>query len=148
MKKILTALLLGLLSLNSYAGTIVMAEDLAKDAVDSRNNGKPFVLFLTAKNCPYCERLRKEYFQFSTEDERFILREIEIGVYHKTLGFDGEESTHQKLADRYNLSLTPTVAFVGPDGETLAKPIIGILTMDFYHYYFEKALEESISALK
>jgi len=148
LKNSFIALLLGLFSLPTHAGEIQMAQNLAKDAQDSRDNKKPIVLFLTAEDCPYCEKLREEYFQFSTEDDRFILREVEIGPYHDTLNFEGKTSNHQLLADRYGLSLTPTVAFVGPDGEPLAKPIVGILTMDFYHYYFEKALQESISALE
>ena len=127
---------------------IELAEDLEKDASISLQQDKPIVFFVTADHCPYCEQLREEYFQFSTEDDRFLLREIELGIYHETLNYEGKYSNHQLLADRYDISLTPTIAFVGPDGEPLAKPIVGILTMDFYHYYFEKALTESIALLK
>ena len=148
MKKLFIGLVLGLLSLSANAGQIELAQNLEQDALDSKSNGKPIVLFVTADDCPYCEQLRDEYFQFSTEDDRFLLREIELGPYHETLNYDGKNSNHQLLADRYDISLTPTIAFVGPDGEPLAKPIIGILTMDFYHYYFEKALAESIALLK
>lgn len=149
MTKILfVSLILGLFSLSSHAGQITLAQDLEQDALESKNNHKPIVLFVTAEDCPYCEQLRKEYFQFSTEDDRFLLREIELGVYHEMLNYDGKHSNHQLLADRYDISLTPTIAFVGPDGEPLAKPIVGILTMDFYHYYFEEALGKSIALLK
>lgn len=147
-KTIFISLALGLLSLSANAGQIILAHDLEQDAIDSKSNFKPIVLFVTAEDCPYCERLREEYFQFSTEDDRFLLREIELGVYHETRNYDGKYSNHQLLAERYDISLTPTIAFVGPDGEPLAKPIVGILTMDFYHYYFEKALSESIALLK
>lgn len=148
MKNLFVSLILGLLSISAWAGQITLAQDLAQDAVDSKNNRKPIVLFVTAEDCPYCERLREEYFQFSTKDDRFLLREVELGVHHEILNYDGTLSNHQRLANRYKISLTPTIAFVGPDGKPLAKPIIGILTMDFYHYYFEKALSESIALLK
>lgn len=125
-----------------------MAEDLATDAQSARAGTKPIVFFVTADHCPYCEQLRQEYFQFSPSDERFILREIELDEFHSLVGFDGKISSHQRLADQYNITLTPTVAFVGPDGAPLNDSIVGVLTMDFYHYYFEKALDLSIAKLK
>jgi len=148
MQKLLLSILFSLFSFVAVAEPILLAEDLAQDAVSSRTLNKPIVLFVTAEDCPYCEQLRQEYFKFSPGDERFILREVELGVYHRAIDFDGKISNHQLLADRYDISLTPTVAFVGPEGNTLTKPIIGVLTMDFYNYYFEKALAESITQLK
>ena len=147
--KVLVLLLLALgLSSPALAEPIEMAIDLAQDASDSFAHNKPIVFFVTADHCPYCEQLRQEYFRFSPGDERFILRELELDDYHSLIGFDGKSSNHQLLADRYDISLTPTVAFVGPDGKQLTESIVGVLTMDFYHYYFEKALDESISRLK
>ncbi len=150
MKKILLPLLLFLFSLSApaFAEPITMARDLAKDASISLTQNKPIVFFVTADHCPYCEKLRQEYFKFSPGDERFLLRELELDEYHSVVGFDGKTINHQLLADRYEISLTPTVAFVGPDGEQLAEPIVGVPIMDFYHYYFEKALGESTSKLK
>ena len=127
---------------------IEMATDLAKDGRDSKQNQRPIVLFITAVDCPFCEQLRQEYFKFSTKDPRFILREIELGVGHDVVNFDGKWANHQLIADRYNAYVTPTAMFVGPDGAALNKPIIGILTMDYYHFYFEKALKASTARLK
>ena len=151
MKKTLLFFLFGLLNLSisaSAAEPIQVAADLDFDAGISRKENKPIVFFVTADHCPYCEKLRQEYFNFSTDDERFILRELELDEYHSVVGFDGRKSNHRVLADRYGISLTPTVAFVGPNGEELADAIVGLLTMDFYNYYFEKALDESISQLQ
>jgi len=149
MKKTLLSLLLILVSLSSpaTAESITMAENLAKDASISLAQNKPIVFFVTADHCPYCEKLRQEYFKFSTSDERFLLRELELDEYHSVVGFNGKTINHQLLADRYEISLTPTVAFVGPDGKPLAEPIVGVPIMDFYNYYFEKSLRESISKL-
>ena len=150
MKNTLLTLLLVLFSLSTAASAepIEMAKDLAQDASDSRTNNKPIVFFVTAHHCPYCEKLRQEYFKFSPGDERFILRELELDDHHPVIGFDGKKMNHRKIADRYNITLTPTVTFVGPDGEQLTDAIVGVLTMDFYNYYFEKALGKSISRLK
>ncbi len=154
MKKNLLAILFAIFSLSSPSiadpvfGPIELAEDLSNDASVSLAEDKPIVFFVTANHCPYCEQLRQEYFKFSPDDERFILRELELDEYHSVVGFDGKTINHRLLADRYNISLTPTVAFVGPDGDQLTDAIVGVLTMDFYNYYFEQALDESISRLK
>lgn len=147
MKHTLLFLFIGLLSMGAQAEKIQLAHDLSQDGKIALTENKPIVFFVTADHCPYCEQLRAEYFQFSPSDERFLLREIELDEYHDLIGFDGGISNHQLIADRFDISLTPTVAFVGPDGTALAKPIIGVLTMDYYHYYFEKALNEAIIAL-
>jgi thioredoxin-related protein len=150
MKKLLLSLLVVLFSLSRpvIAEPITIARDLAKDASISLAQNRPIVFFVTADHCPYCEKLRQEYFKFSTGDERFLLRELELDEYHSVVGFDGKTINHQLLADRYQISLTPTVAFVGPDGEKLAESLVGVPIMDFYNYYFEKALGESISKIK
>jgi thioredoxin-related protein len=147
-KKIVLPALLSLFCCVAIAEPIKLAENLAQDANLARDAEKPIIFFVTADHCPYCEQLREEYFQFSTSDDRFILRELELDEFHDVIDFSGSKSNHQLLADRYNISLTPTVAFVGPDGEELTDAIIGVLTMDFYNHYFEKALDESISQLK
>lgn len=147
MKKIVLLSLLGFFSLSVMAEPIEFAEDLSRDANAAQTGNKPIVLFVTADHCPYCEQLREEYFQFSTNDERFILRELELDYYHDVIDFNGDKINHQLLADRYKISLTPTVAFVGSDGKELTDAIVGVLTMDFYNHYFEQALTDSITQI-
>lgn len=146
--KFILPALLGLFCLTAIAEPIELAQNLAIDADKAREESKPIIFFVTADHCPYCEQLREEYFQFSANDDRFILRELELDEYHDVIDFGGAKSNHQRLADRYNISLTPTVAFVGPNGEELTDAIVGVLTMDFYNHYFEKALSESILQIK
>ena len=147
MNRILLTIYTLLFGLVAHAEPISLARDLARDAETSRKDNKPIVFFVTADHCPYCEKLRDEYFKFSPGDERFILRELELDDHHDVVGCDGENSDHRKIANRYGISLTPTVAFVGPDGRALTDPIVGVLTMDFYHFYFEQALSASINSL-
>jgi hypothetical protein len=39
------------------------------------------------------------------------------------------------------------VIVVGPDGNALSAPIVGLLTVDFYGAYLERALEEGVRSL-
>ena len=147
MTRILLIVFALFVSLGAQAEPIVLAEDLAMDAENAREGQKPIVFFVTADHCPYCEKLRDEYFKFSPGDERFILRELELDQNPDVVGFSGEQSNHRKIAEHYGIWLTPTVTFVSPDGEQLTDPLVGVLTMDFYHHYFEEALGKSIDRL-
>ncbi len=148
MKRTALAITFCFFSLYCQADTIEMAKDLYRDAQRAKDEQKPIVFFVSADHCPYCEQLREEYLRFSIDDDRLLLRELELDQHHSVINFDGTPTNHQGIAERYNTWLTPTVTFVDATGATLAKPIVGVLTMDFYHYYFEKALQESIALLK
>ncbi len=149
MQKPILFILCSLIAIHTaWAEPIQLAENLALDAREARREAKPIVLFVTANHCPYCDQLREEYFQFSRSDPRFILRELELDMHHDVVDFNGDKSNHQSIADRYDIWLTPTVAFVGPDGKPLNDSIVGVLTMDFYDFYFEQALEASVQQMQ
>lgn len=63
----------------AYANNIKFAENLSLNGAFSKAANKPVVLFVTASDCPYCEILRENIFQFLPTDERFILRELQDG---------------------------------------------------------------------
>ncbi|MEE9447096.1 MAG: thioredoxin fold domain-containing protein [Arenicellales bacterium] len=141
-------LFLSLISSITYAEPIAMAENLAVDGKTAQQENKPIVFFMTAGHCPYCEQLREEYFQFSPSDERFILREIELDEGPDLIGFNGDASTHRKVAKKHQVFLTPTVVFVDSKGDEIVEPMVGVPTMEFYHFYFEQALEKAIAKVQ
>ncbi len=131
---------LALFSLSATAGPgkeLALAENLYNDAAEANNSKIPIVVLVTATYCEYCEVIKEEVFQFMTEDERFILRELVVDGGWDLRDFNGEENSPYKVARRYRASLTPTVLFLGPDGEQLADPLIGVLTLDYYSAYLD-----------
>lgn len=148
MKKYLLLLVSALFSYTSFAEPIKLAGNLSLDAERSRQQNRPLVVFFTNHDCPYCEILRAEQFQFLSNDKRFILREIELDSGNQVTDFDGKTRDHGQFARRYAVSLTPTVAFIGPEGQQLADPIVGVLTLDFYSYYFDKAVAQATDRLR
>ncbi len=143
--------LAGIWSISAFAqfGPIPVADDLQRDAQSAQKTQKPIVLFTTASDCPFCEVLREEVFQFLPNDERFILREVIIDNANKPVtNFDGSSTSLPEVADQYGVNLTPTVLFVGTNGEQLIEPMVGVITLDFYNYYFDEAIKQSTQAIK
>ena len=66
----------------------------------------------------------------------------------KVVDFKGDATTHRKLAATYRVKLTPTIWFVDGDGNVLHKPIVGLTTPDYYGYYLDRAIEESLKKVR
>ncbi len=128
----------------SASDDIQWANDLQADAAQIITNNTLMVLFVTASYCEYCELLREEVFQFLADDPRFLLRELVLDADQQPItGFDGQPTNHATYGKQQNIQLTPTVLFLGPDGEEIAERMIGVLTLDFYTYYLDEQVKSA-----
>ncbi len=123
------------------------AEDLVTDAVKARQSNIPIVLLVTSTYCEYCETIKDNVFKFLTQDERFILRELVMDNGENVRDFIGNQVPTDEVADEYQVSLTPTVLFLAPDGSQIAKPMIGVSTLDYYSVYLDARVIEAQSKL-
>lgn len=131
------------------ATEITLSSNLLSDSQAARSDQKPIVLFVTASDCPYCETLREEVFQFLPNDSRFILREIVMDdAKRKVIDFNGDDTSASLIADQYGVFLSPTVLFVDANGKQLSKPLVGVLTLDFYNYYFDQNITQSTQMIR
>jgi len=129
-----------------------LAHDLAADAVASRRDRVPIFLFLDRYDCPYCERALAQFVVPMSKEppwrDRAIFRQIEIDQPLPLVDFDGSATTHRALAERYRVSLTPTIVVVDGTGRTLGGPVVGLLTADFYAAYLESAIDAAVGKLR
>ncbi len=130
------------------SSVIKIASKLNETGQQAARNKTPIVLFVTASDCHYCELLRENLFQFLPTDPRFILRELVMDSRSALQGFNGENSSHAELAKRYQVNFSPTVLFVGPNGKQISDPLVGVLTLDYYRYYFEQNLAKAAKLLQ
>jgi hypothetical protein len=126
-----------------------LATDLAADARASRERRLPILLFLDREECPYCEQALREYLVPMAQEPlvRALFRQVEIDRALPLVDFAGRSTTHRALAERYRVTLSPTVLVVGPDGERLADPVVGLM-VDFYAGYLDRALADSAAKLR
>ena len=128
------------------------ADDLAAAGALAKERKVPMLLFFNRVGCPYCERALREFLVPMEKDPantaRVVFRQVEIDKQDRMVDFKGDVTTHRKFAQRYKIRLTPTIWFVDGDGNTLAEPIIGLRTPDYYGYYLEQAIDESLKKVR
>jgi hypothetical protein len=129
-----------------------LAQDLAADAAASARNKVPIFLFLDRYDCPYCERALAQYVVPMSKEppwrDRAIFRQVEIDQPLPLVDFDGGATTHRAFAERYRVSLTPTVVVVDRAGRIVGGPVVGLLTADFYASYLESAIDAGIGKVR
>ena len=128
------------------------ARDLASDAAVARRDRVPVLLFFDRWDCPYCERLLREYLVPMTRGDeskdRVLYRQIEVDANDAVIDFAGTSTTHRDLAQRYKVRFTPTILLVDADGRPLAEPLIGFTSPDFYGAYLEDAIKAASARMR
>ena len=126
--------------------------NLAADCALAKERRVPMLLFFNRVGCPYCERALREFLRPMANDPanapRVLFRQVETNKPVKMVDFKGDATTHRKFAAQYKIKLTPTIWFVDGDGNGLAEPIVGLTTPDYYGYYLDKAIEESLAKIR
>jgi thioredoxin-related protein len=125
--------------------------DLAADAVTARNERKIILLLISQHDCPYCSVIKKQVLlpmnRSKEYGDKLIIRELFIDFGSSVRSFQGELQTSRDLAYGYGVDLTPTVLFLGPDGEELANRRIGVGNMEYYHYLLDRDIDEALKNL-
>ena len=129
-----------------------LAGDLAADGAASARDRVPILLFFDRDDCPYCERALAQYVVPMSKDapwrDRAIYRQVEIDQALPLADFDGKATRHEALAARYAVKVTPTVLVVDRTGAIIGKPVVGLLTADFYAAYLEQAIDGGVAKLR
>ena len=84
----------------------------------------------------------------ATTATRVMFRQVETDRMTKMVDFKGEPLRHRQFAARYKIKLTPTIWIVDGDGNSLVDPIVGLTTPDYYGYYLDRAIDDSLKKLK
>ena len=79
--------------------------------------------------------------------DRIIMREIFIDLGTDLRSFSGEIADSAFFAHEYGVYLTPTLLFLGPDGEELSKRIVGINTPEMFSFYVDAAIDDAVKKL-
>jgi len=137
---------------NGHAVNLPAARALNADGERSARERIPVLLFFDLWDCPYCDRALQQFLvpMASGDDwgSRAIYRQVEIDKLDPLVDFNGEKTTHRALAKRYDIKVTPTIYLVDARGEPLGKPLLGLMTPDFYGAYLEQAITDAGAKLK
>ena len=121
---------------------------LPQAAQAAKAQGQPLVLLISLPGCVYCEMVRRSYLMPLLADTGLQAWQLDITSRSAPLiGFDGKPTTAAAQAKAWKATFTPTVLFLGSQGQELAERLVGIAVPDFYGAYLEKRLVTARKAL-
>ena len=121
---------------------------LAQAALTAGAAREPLVLLISLPGCPFCELVRRSYLLPARLNDG--VQAWQIDVLNKTtllIGFDGQPTTAALQTKAWKATFTPTVLFLGSQGQELAERLVGIAVPDFYGAYLEQRLATARKAL-
>lgn len=131
---------------------VARVSDFSLLGTQLREKNLPLLLMFSAEHCGYCVKLESDFLQpmliSGDYTERTLIRKLDISNYTKIRDFDGNELTPAEFADRYNVSVTPTVVFLDGHGNQLAPKRVGLTTPDFYAGYLDESIATAQGVLK
>lgn len=114
--------------------------------------GEPLVLLVTLTGCPYCELVRRNYLLPARSASGLHAWQLNIADRTTPLtGFDGKTTNAAAQVKAWKADFTPTVLFLGRQGQELAERLVGVAVPDFYGAYLEERLaaaRQALAALK
>lgn len=128
------------------------ASDLGNEAGQAEGACIPLLLEFAADSCEYCvlleEEVLKPMLRNRDYEQRVLVRKVALDRAAKLRDFDGQKVSAAELAERYRISVTPTLIFVDRRGEELAERMVGVTTLDFYGGYLDQALDSASETLR
>lgn len=142
-----------LVAVPCYAGTKVpYAHNLQADAALARTRHVPLLVMFSAESCPYCQTVLSDYILPMSDDPAYarkvIIRVVDVDSATSVVDFSGHKVVPAALARRYGVTLTPVIKALDPAGRELAPQLLGFTSEDFYGYYLDVLINQSLNTLR
>jgi len=148
---------LGWLAILSCSITLARADvpyahDLQKDAEAARAVQGVVLLVFVGTHCSYCETALNEFLIPMSGNADYlakvVMRRIDSSGLRDLKDFQGRKVSHRKFAGDNGARLTPTVMVFDGAGRQLSKPVVGITTRDYYGFYLDEAIDQSVAKIR
>ena len=121
------------------------ATDLQADAALSAQHNIPILLMFAAETCSYCLQVERDYLLPLLDDavyaDKVLIRKVLVQDARPLIDFDGGTLESARFADRYRVTLVPTLVFVDAHGQEISERLVGLTTVDFYWGYLQRSLD-------
>lgn len=105
------------------------------------------MLYFADIDCSYCLKLEKEVLmpmlRGGDYEQRVLLGKIDWRSADVVEDLDNTSLEQRLLSERYGVTVTPTLVFIGPDGREVAERILGFRSADFFWYYLDQRINSS-----
>jgi len=118
------------------------ARSLPDELTAALRQGQPLVVMASLEGCVYCRIARQSHLSPMQRAGQPIVQ-VDLRSEASVRDFAGKTTTHDELARRWNVTITPTLLFFGPGGREVADRMEGAYQPDFYGPYLEDRLAQS-----
>ncbi len=123
------------------------SRSLPEELAAALRRGQPLVVMVSLEGCIFCRIARQSHLAPMYRQGQPIVQ-VDMRSVQTVLDFEGRVTTHDELARRWKVSITPTLLFFGPHGREVAERMEGAYQPDFYGPYLDDRLSRSRAALK
>jgi len=133
--------------------TLKQPQNLAQLGREAQRRHLPILLMFGLTECSYCHLVEEDFLKPMLRSgdytDKVLIRRLDIDHRGAAItGFDGRATTLGALADRYGVTVTPTVVFLGPAGQTLAPTMVGVTTPDYYGGYLDQHIDAALAKMR
>jgi hypothetical protein len=75
---------------------------------------------------------------------KLVFRRVETFSARELKDFQGRKMSHGKFAGKSGVRMVPSVMVLDGEGRRLAKPLVGLTTVDYYGYYLDLAINQGL----
>jgi hypothetical protein len=118
------------------------AQSLPDELATALIRRQPLLVMVSLEGCVYCRVARQSHLAPMHRAGQPIVQ-IDLRSEQAVRDFGGRMTTHDELARRWKISITPTLLFFGPGGREVAERMEGGYQPDFYGPYLEDRLTQS-----
>jgi thioredoxin-related protein len=133
------------------ASELPQVQDLRIEAKQAEQKRVPILVMFGADHCTYCKRLEADFLKPMHDggfyNDKVLIRHVLVGD-GSLIDFDGQKVTGSELAERYGITVTPTVVFLDPKGRQLTHKMVGLTTPEYYGSYLDQAIETSLDRMR
>ncbi|MCX7673466.1 MAG: thioredoxin fold domain-containing protein [Thiobacillaceae bacterium] len=129
-----------------------LARDLQQDAEQARARRAAVLIAFVSPNCPYCALALREVLVPTSLNpdyqDKLVMRRVYTREQLPLRDFAGRRTTHRDFSRQLGIFLVPTVVLFDPDGQPLAKPLVGITMVEQYGYDLDEAIAQAMARLR
>ena len=112
---------------------------------------RPIMLFFHATDCTYCDTLRETVLESlvknSSYRQKICFATMQMNSSVPIINFAGNSMAREEFLAMYKIRVSPTLTFLDPQGSQLVKSLEGLGNMDYYWFYLDEAIDDSIGKL-
>ena len=115
------------------------AQSLPDELAVALKKKQPLIVMVSLDGCVFCRQARQSHLSPMHKAGASIVQ-VDMHSKQPVLDFAGKLTTHDQLTKQWQVSITPTLLFVGPGGKEVAERMEGAYLPDFYGPYLEERL--------